>query len=63
VPYQLYRRHCVRRYGFHGVSHRYVAYRYRQLRNIKREETNIITLHLGNGSKRVKTMTGRAAGH
>jgi acetate kinase len=49
IPYQLYRRHRIRRYGFHGTSHRYVAYRYRQLMNIKREEVNIITLHLGNG--------------
>src|SRR6185295_17326384 len=49
LPYQLYRRHQVRRYGFHGTSHRYVAYRYRQLRNLTREQTNIITLHLGNG--------------
>jgi acetate kinase len=49
LPYQLYRRHRIRRYGFHGTSHRYVAYRYRQLRGIKREETNLITLHLGNG--------------
>src|SRR2546423_1132524 len=49
LPYQFYRRHRVRRYGFHGTSHRYVAYRYRQLRNLAREQTNIITLHLGNG--------------
>jgi acetate kinase len=49
LPYQLYRRHRIRRYGFHGTSHRYVAYRYRQLREITREETNVITLHLGNG--------------
>jgi len=49
IPYQLYRRHRIRRYGFHGTSHRYVAYRYRQLRGIPREETNVITLHLGNG--------------
>lgn len=49
IPYQLYRRYRIRRYGFHGTSHRYVAYRYRQLKNIAREETNIITLHLGNG--------------
>jgi acetate kinase len=49
VPYQFYRRHQVRRYGFHGTSHRYVAYRYRHLRKIPREEVNIITLHLGNG--------------
>jgi acetate kinase len=49
LPYQLYRRHRVRRYGFHGTSHRYVAYRYRQLTGVQRERTNIITLHLGNG--------------
>lgn len=49
LPYQLYRRHRVRRYGFHGTSHRYVAYRYRTLRGIAREATNVITLHLGNG--------------
>jgi acetate kinase len=49
IPYQLYRRHRIRRYGFHGTSHRYVAYRYRQLVKIEREQTNIITLHLGNG--------------
>jgi acetate kinase len=49
IPYQLYRRHRVRRYGFHGTSHRYVAYRYRQLRNIARDATNVISLHLGNG--------------
>jgi acetate kinase len=49
LPYQLYRRHRIRRYGFHGTSHRYVAYRYRQLLGIARAETNVITLHLGNG--------------
>jgi len=49
VPYHLYRRHHIRRYGFHGTSHRYVAFRYRALRGLKREQTNIITLHLGNG--------------
>src|SRR5689334_8201946 len=49
LPYQLYRRHRIRRYGFHGTSHRYVAYRYRKLKGIPREATNILTLHLGNG--------------
>jgi len=49
VPYHLYRRHHIRRYGFHGTSHRYVAYRYRVLRQLKREQTHVITLHLGNG--------------
>jgi acetate kinase len=49
IPYQLYRRHQVRRYGFHGTSHRYVAYRWRELTGVTRERTRIITLHLGNG--------------
>jgi acetate kinase len=49
LPYHLYRRHRIRRYGFHGTSHRYVAFRYRALRGLSREQTNIITLHLGNG--------------
>jgi acetate kinase len=49
IPYHLYRRHRIRRYGFHGTSHRYVAYRYRKLRSQTREQTNVITLHLGNG--------------
>jgi len=49
IPYHLYRRHRIRRYGFHGTSHRYVAFRYRALRGLTREQTNIITLHLGNG--------------
>jgi acetate kinase len=49
IPYQLYQRHKIRRYGFHGTSHRYAAYRYRQLTGKSREETNVITLHLGNG--------------
>jgi acetate kinase len=49
IPYQFYRRHKVRRYGFHGTSHRYVAYRWRELTLVSREATRIITLHLGNG--------------
>jgi acetate kinase len=49
IPYQLYRRHKVRRYGFHGTSHRYVAYRWRELTGVSRDETRIITLHLANG--------------
>ena len=49
VPYHLYRRHRIRRYGFHGTSHRYVAFRYRVLHGLTREKTHVITLHLGNG--------------
>ncbi|MFQ5707358.1 MAG: acetate/propionate family kinase [bacterium] len=49
IPYQLYRRYKIRRYGFHGTSHRYIGFRYRQMHNLKPEEVNIISLHLGNG--------------
>ena len=49
IPYQLYRRYRVRRYGFHGTSHRYVAHRWRQLTGTPREATRLVTLHLGNG--------------
>ena len=49
IPYHLYRRHKIRRYGFHGTSHRYLSYRYRMMRGLPKEKVNIITLHLGNG--------------
>jgi acetate kinase len=49
IPYQLYRRFKVRKYGFHGTSHRYIAFRYRKLTGKARGDTNIITVHLGNG--------------
>jgi len=49
IPYHLYLRYRIRRYGFHGTSYRYVAYRYRLLRNLTIPQTNIVALHLGNG--------------
>ena len=60
LPYVLYRRHQIRRYGFHGTSHRFVAYRFRQLFNLKREEANLITCHLGNGSSICAIEKGRS---
>ena len=60
IPYHLYRRHGIRRYGFHGTSHRYVAHRYRQLRSLTREQTNVITLHLGNGCSAAAIRGGRS---
>src|ERR1035441_1603971 len=49
APAYLYARHRIRRYGFHGTWNRYVAYRYRTLRKMTKVQTNVITLHLGNG--------------
>jgi acetate kinase len=60
IPYQYYRRFKLRRYGFHGTSHRYVAYRYRKLRGIPREQVNIVTLHLGNGCSACAIRGGRS---
>jgi len=60
IPYHLYRRYHIRRYGFHGTSHRYVAFRYRALRGLTREQTNIITLHLGNGCSAAAILRGNS---
>jgi acetate kinase len=60
VPYHLYRRHHIRRYGFHGTSHRYVADRYRALRALTEEQTHVITLHLGNGCSATANRGGRS---
>jgi acetate kinase len=60
VPYHLYRRHHIRRYGFHGTSHRYVADRYRALRALTEEQTHVITLHLGNGCSATAIRGGRS---
>jgi acetate kinase len=60
IPYHLYRRHRMRRYGFHGTSHRYVAWRYRSVAGVPREQANIITLHLGNGCSAAAIRAGRS---
>ena len=49
VPYELYSKYGVRRYGFHGTSHRYVSKRVCEFLNIPVEGTKIITCHVGNG--------------
>ena len=60
IPYHLYLRYRIRRYGFHGISHRYMAYRYRTIRNLPREQTNIVSLHLGNGCSAAAIRAGRS---
>jgi acetate kinase len=49
LPYILYKRYQIRRYGFHGMSHFYVSRRASQMLNKPKEELKIITVHLGNG--------------
>ncbi len=60
IPYQLYRRHKIRRYGFHGTSHRYLSYRYRQITDQPLDDINIITLHLGNGCSACAIVNGKS---
>ncbi|HQJ75329.1 MAG TPA: acetate kinase [Bacteroidota bacterium] len=49
IPYELYRRHKIRRYGFHGTSHYYVSHRAAELLNKPIDKLKIVTCHLGNG--------------
>ena len=49
VPYELYTKYGVRRYGFHGTSHRYVSKRACEFLGIPAEGTRMITCHIGNG--------------
>ena len=50
LPYEYYTNHKIRRYGFHGTSHKYVTGRAAELLGKPAEELKLITLHLGNGS-------------
>ena len=50
VPYEYYEKYAVRRYGFHGTSHRYVSHRCAQLMGKDIKDLKLITCHLGNGS-------------
>ncbi len=49
LPYELYEKYRIRRYGFHGISHRYVARRVAALMGRGKYDVNVITCHLGNG--------------
>ena len=60
IPYQYYRRYKVRRYGFHGTSHRYIAWHYRKILGIAPEDLNVITMHLGAGSSITAIKNGRS---
>jgi acetate kinase len=58
IPYEYYRQHKIRRYGFHGTSHFYVAKQGAKAMGRKLEELNIITCHLGNGSSMAAIQNG-----
>ena len=60
LPWELYEKYKVRRYGFHGTSHRFVASRAMTLMKRVPENTNIITCHLGNGASVTAIENGRS---
>ncbi len=50
IPYEYYEKYGVRKYGFHGTSHKYVAEKTAQMLNVSLDDLKIITCHLGNGA-------------
>ena len=50
IPYEYYQKHKIRRYGFHGTSHKYVSQRAADIMNCNLDDLKIITCHLGNGA-------------
>ena len=59
IPYDLYKQYGVRRYGFHGTSHRYVSQRVCDFLGVKYEDKKIITCHIGNGGSIAAVENGR----
>jgi len=60
LPYELYEKYGIRRYGFHGISHRYVARRAAKLLGKGKYEIDAITCHLGNGCSIAAVKQGRS---
>jgi acetate kinase len=60
LPYVLYKKHRIRRYGFHGTSHRYVAQRAADILKRPIESLKLITCHLGNGASIAAVDGGRS---
>jgi acetate kinase len=61
IPYELYERHKIRRYGFHGMSHGYVAAEAARRLGRPLDELQLVTAHLGNGCSACAIMGGRSA--
>ncbi|MEO8425972.1 MAG: acetate/propionate family kinase [Verrucomicrobiota bacterium] len=60
LPYELYEKHAIRRYGFHGTSHNYVALRAAQFLKRRPNELRLVSCHLGNGSSLCAVDHGRS---
>jgi len=59
IPYEYYEKYKIRRYGFHGTSHRFVSKRASELMGKKIDQCNIITCHLGNGASVAAIKNGK----
>ena len=59
LPYELYENYGVRRYGFHGTSHRYISKRVCEILGVNPEEQKIITCHIGNGGSIAAVKNGK----
>lgn len=59
VPFELYKKYGIRRYGFHGTSHRYVSQRVCEFLGVKPEGLKIITCHIGNGASIAAVKDGK----
>lgn len=60
LPYSLYKKYGIRRYGFHGTSHRYVSKRACDILGVPYEEQRIITAHVGNGGSIAAVKNGKS---
>lgn len=60
LPYNLYEKYKIRKYGFHGTSHKYVTGECAKMLGKKQEDVNIITFHLGNGSSVTAVKDGKS---
>jgi acetate kinase len=60
LPYSLYREHRIRRYGFHGTSHRYVTIQFARTERKPKEEINLVTCHMGAGCSVAAVREGRS---
>jgi len=60
LPYEIYEKYGVRKYGFHGTSHKYVAYRAAEILGKPIEELKMITCHLGNGASICAVKNGKS---
>jgi len=60
LPYHIYEKYGVRRYGFHGTSHRYVSHRACEILGVPFDKQRIITAHVGNGGSVTAILNGRS---